>query len=92
MIDVDNTKPEDYMNDQEPDQASYTKAVMASDEFKSDQHLVYGVPKTTKAEYDAYMANPDNFYDAEEDPNAEEEDPNEPTPSQMNEELRSGGW
>jgi hypothetical protein len=85
MINVDNTQPEEYHNDQEPDHASYTKAVMASDEFKSDQHLVYGVPKTTKAEYDAYMANPDNFYDAE-------EDPNEPTPSQMNEELRRGGW
>lgn len=39
----------------------------------------------TKKEYDAYMNNPENFSE-------EEEDPNEPTPSQMNEELRRGGW
>lgn len=39
----------------------------------------------SKRDYDAYMNNPDNFCEAE-------EDPNEPTPSQMNEELRRGGW
>ena len=38
----------------------------------------------TKKDYDAYMANPENF--------SEEEDSDEPTPSQMNEELRRGGW
>jgi hypothetical protein len=58
MINVDNTKPEDYMNDQEPDQASYTKVVMASDEFKKDQ----------KAVYDKYMNNPNNFCEGEADP------------------------
>jgi hypothetical protein len=41
MIDVDNTQPTDFHQDQEPDQASYTdkeysSRVMASDEFKRD--------------------------------------------------------
>ena len=38
----------------------------------------------TKKDYDAYMANPENF--------SEEEDSDEPTPSEMNEELKKGGW
>ena len=38
----------------------------------------------TKKDYDAYMDNTENF--------SEEEDSDEPTPSQMNEELRRGGW
>ena len=38
----------------------------------------------TKKDYDAYMDNPENF--------SEEEDSDEPTPSEMNEELRRGGW
>ena len=38
----------------------------------------------TNKDYDAYMDNPENFSD--------EEDSDEPTPSEMNEELRRGGW
>jgi len=38
----------------------------------------------TKKDYDAYMDNPENF--------SEEEDSDEPTPSEMNEELKRGGW
>jgi len=44
-----------------------------------------GIPKVSKEEYDAYMNNPDNFCEVE-------EELEEPTPSQMNEELRRGGW
>ena len=73
MIDVDNTKPEDYMHDLEPDTSSYS----------DDNDL--GILTPSKQEYDAYMANSDNFCEGE-------IDPNEPTPSQMNEELRRGGW
>jgi len=41
MIDVDNTQPEDYQNDQEPDQAlyidkDYVSKVFASAEFRQE--------------------------------------------------------
>ncbi len=40
MIDVDKTPTEDYINDQEPDQASYTKQVMDSKEYKDDMEEI----------------------------------------------------
>ena len=63
MIDIDNTQPEDYHHDQEPDRSSYANI--------------------SKEEYNAYMANPDNFSD---------EESTDETPEQMNNWLRKGGW
>ena len=83
LIDVDNTEPADYMNDQEPDLQDVIDHDQGYDEYKEKRAGVFA--EIDKREYDAYMANTENFSD-------EEEDPNEPTPSQMNEELRRGGW
>jgi hypothetical protein len=51
---------------------------------EQDKELSEQDKELSKKEYDAYMNNSENFI--------EEEDLDEPSPSQMNEELRSGGW
>ena len=43
-----------------------------------------GVPEISKAEYDAYMGNPDNF--------SNEESTDDMTPSETNEWLRDSGF
>ena len=44
MIDVDNTQPTDYHNDQEPDMKSYmdTKAYMESEQYARDFDNAFG--------------------------------------------------
>ena len=44
MIDVDNTQPSDYHNDQEPDMKSYmdTKAYMESEQYARDFDKAFG--------------------------------------------------
>ena len=54
------------------------------DFLKLDYVTVEKAINQFKKDYDAYMNNTENF--------SEEEDSDEPTPSQMNEELRRGGW
>jgi hypothetical protein len=44
MIDVDNTQPSDYHNDQEPDMKSYmdTKAYMESEQYAREFDKAFG--------------------------------------------------
>ena len=46
MIDVDNTQPTDYHNDQEPDMKSYmdTKAYMESEQYAREFDKAFGSP------------------------------------------------
>jgi hypothetical protein len=82
MIDVDN---QEYSHEdcREPDLQDIVDHDQGYDEYKEKRAGIFD--EIDKREYDAYMANTENFSE-------EEEDPNEPTPSQMNEELRRGGW
>ena len=82
LINVDNTEPTYYMNDQEPDLQDVIDHDQGYDEYKEKRA---GLLDISKEEYDAYMNNPENFCEGD-------IDPKEDTPEQMNNWLRSGGY
>lgn len=67
----------------EPDLEDVIDHDQGYDEYKEKRAGVF--PEIDKREYDAYMANADNFCEGDIDPKEE-------TPEQMNNWLRQGGW
>ena len=99
MIDIDNTQPEDYHHDQEPDTQDVIDDDQGYDEYKEKRAGLFeqmGIKDqepdldslkldyVTKKDYNAYMANPDNFSD--------EESTDDMTPEQTNGWLRDAGF